>query len=146
MPFVLIALGVLFLVVSIQGTQGDLFALLKSEFVGSNSFLPWVAALLILGLLGYIRPIRPITHAFMLLVLLVLVLANGGKVFGRFNAAIRSPVAPSGSGTNVAAPLPYVTGSNTQAAIAPPNGGTVSMQQSNFLGSALPDVLSGGYA
>ena len=136
MPFVLIALGILFLVVSIQGTQGDLFALLKSEFVGTNSFLPWVAALLILGLLGYIRPIRPITHAFMLLIVLVLILANGGKVFSQFNTAIRSPTAPSGGTTSgVTPPTPYITGSNTQPALPPPGGGTVDMSQSPYFGA-----------
>jgi hypothetical protein len=96
MPFVLLAFGILFLVIAWQGTQQDLFALLKSEFVGKNSFLVWIAAILILGLAGYIKPIRPVTHAFMVLILIVLVLANGGKVFANFNAAIRAPTAPGG--------------------------------------------------
>lgn len=95
MPFVLIALGILFLVVAVQGTQGSLFALLKSEFVGTNSFIPWVAAFVILGLAGYIKPIRPITHAFLALLFLVLVLVNGKGFFAQFNNAIKNPVAPA---------------------------------------------------
>lgn len=94
MPFALLALGILFLVVSIQGTQAGLFSLLKSEFVGTNSFIPWIAAILILGLLGYIKPIRPITHAFIALIFIVLVLANGTGFFSRFNSAIKNPVSP----------------------------------------------------
>lgn len=97
MPFVLLALGILFIVVAVKGTQGDFYALLKSEFVGTNSFIPWIAAIVILGLAGYIKPIRPITHAFLVLVILVMILANGGKVFGQFNKAIANPVAPSGA-------------------------------------------------
>ena len=95
MPFVLLALGILFFVVSLQGTQGSLFDLLKSEFVGTNSFVVWAAAFVIIGLLGYIKPIRPITHAFLVLLLLVLVLTNGKGFFSQFNSALRSPAAPS---------------------------------------------------
>jgi len=91
MPFVLLVFGILFLVVSIRGTQGQFFALLKSEFVGTNSFVVWGSALLILGMIGYIRPIRPAAQAMMGLVLLVIVLANKG-FFAQFNQAIRDPV------------------------------------------------------
>ena len=135
MPFVLLALGILFLVVSIKGTQGDLFDLLKSEFAGSNSFIVWASALIILGLLAYIKPIRPIVHAFMVLLVLVLVLANHGHFFTQFNQAIRNPTAPPQS--NAGAPSPSTTGSNAQAAPAPSIG---------FLGSAVPDILSSGAA
>lgn len=95
MPFVLLALGILFFVVSLQGTQGSLFTLLKSEFVGTNSFVVWAAAFVIIGLLGYIKPIRPITHAFLVLLLLVMVLTNGKGFFSQFNSALRSPVTPT---------------------------------------------------
>jgi len=103
MPFVLLAIGILFLIVAVKGTQGDFYALLKSEFVGTNSFIPWIAAIVILGLAGYIKPIRPITHAFLVLVILVMILANGGKVFGQFNQAIANPVAPSAPSSSIAA-------------------------------------------
>ena len=127
MPFVLLALGILFFIVSIQGTQGSLFSLLKSEFVGSNSFVVWAAAFVIIGLLGYIKPIRPITHAFLVLMLLVLVLTNGKGFFSQFNSAIRSPIAPTGA---------TPTGTTSGAIAAP-------VSSSNFLGNALPDILTG---
>lgn len=129
MPFVLLALGILLVVVAVQGTEKDLFALLKSEFAGSNSFIVWASALIILGLLAYIKPIRPVVHAFMLLIVLVLVLANHGHFFTQFNQAIRNPAAPPPATPN--------TGSNAPAAAAPSTG---------FLGGALPDVLSSGSA
>lgn len=122
MPFVLLFLGILFFVVSIQGTQTNLFTLLKSEFVGSNSFVVWAAALIVIGLLGYIKPIKPISHAFMVLIVLVLVLANGQKFVGNFNSAIRAPTAPSANPTTAAGALPSPVAS------------------SGFLGSAVPDL------
>jgi hypothetical protein len=129
MPFVLLALGILFFVVAVQGTHADLFALLKSEFAGSNSFIVWASALIILGLLAYIKPIRAPVHAFMVLIVLVLILANHGGFFTQFNQAIRNPATP---------PKAPATGSNAQTAAAP------SKASPGFLGSALPDVLSGG--
>ncbi len=113
MPFVLLALGILFLAVAWNNSQKDLFALLKSEFVGTSSFLPWIAALLILGLAGYIKPIRPVTHAFIVLILIVMVLANGGGFFARFNAAIKNPVAPA----NTSATGNLATDAATRAAV-----------------------------
>jgi hypothetical protein len=98
MPFVFVIGGLVLLTVAIQGTQGAAVQLIKSEFVGSNSFLVWVAAIAILGALGYVRPIRPVANALLLLILLVIVLKNGGNVFAQFNAAIRNPVQPQGAG------------------------------------------------
>jgi hypothetical protein len=95
MPFILIALGILFLVVAVQGTQGTLFTLLKSEFVGNNSFVVFAAAFVVLGLIAYIKPVRPVAHALMALVFLVLLLTNGKGFFSQFNAALKNPVAPS---------------------------------------------------
>lgn len=95
MPFVLLALGIMFFVIAIQGTQGALFTLLKSEFTGPNNFLVWALAILLLGLAGYIKTVRPVTNAFLGLVFLVLILTNGTGFFSRLNAAVRAPVAPS---------------------------------------------------
>ena len=128
MPFVLLALGILFFVVAIQGTQGSLFTLLKSEFVGTNSFVVWASALIIIGLLGYIKPIRPISHAMLVLIVLVMVLTNGKGFFSQFNSAIRSPATPT--------PATGATPAASAGALPAP------VSQSNFLGSALPDVLT----
>lgn len=118
MPFVLLALGILFFIVSLQGTQGSLFTLLKSEFVGTNSFVVWAAAFVIIGLLGYIRPIRPITHAFLVLLLLVLVLTNGKGFFSQFNSALRSPVAPAAPTGTTGAATQSVSASAAPLALA----------------------------
>ena len=120
MPFVLLALGILFFIVSLQGTQGSLFDLLKSEFVGTNSFVVWAAAFVIIGLLGYIKPIRPITHAFLVLMLLVLVLTNGKGFFSQFNSALRSPTAPTAStGGTTPTATPSIASANMSLLAAP---------------------------
>lgn len=95
MPFVFVIIGLLFLITAIRGTQNDMFALVKSEFWGTNSFVPWAAAIFILGAIGYARPVRPIADAMIGLVILVMVLANKGGFFTAFNNAIRNPVAPA---------------------------------------------------
>jgi hypothetical protein len=100
MPFVLAALGIVFLVVSIQGTQGTLYGLLKSELTGKDSFIPWVLAIVLLGLAGYIKTIRPVTNALIGLVFLVMILVNGKGFFGALNKAIANPTAPAQASTS----------------------------------------------
>lgn len=83
MPFVLFVIGALLVVSGVKKTQGELFALLRGDLVGSNSFVPWVISILFIGSLGYIKSIRPITNSFLVLVIIVLFLSNGG-FFDRF--------------------------------------------------------------
>lgn len=132
MPFVLIAFGLLFLVVAVQGTQGSLFTLLKSEFVGTNSFIPWVAAFIILGLIAYIKPVRPVAHAFMALLFLVLILTNGTGFFAKFNQALANPVAPAvdpSTGETTAAGGIYGVPNSITQSTTPVPGLTPSQQQ-----------------
>lgn len=102
MPFVFAVLGVLFLIVAINGTQATLWSLLKSEFVGTNSFIPWASAIIILGLIGYAKPVKPIADGLIGLILLALILANKGGFFAQFNNALRNPVAPATPGNSPA--------------------------------------------
>lgn len=95
MPFVFLIIGLLLLVVAIQGTQGQAFALLKGEFTGSNSFVVFASAIAILGALAFIKPIRPIAMGMIGLVILGMILANKGGFFSQLNNALRNPVAPS---------------------------------------------------
>lgn len=112
MPFVFLLLGVGMLAVAVRGTHQQAFALIKSEFTGSNSFVVWALALFVLGGLGYIQKIRPIADGMVLLVLLVIFLTNnrpgstGGGFFAQLNAQIRNPApaAPAPSGVPNAAP------------------------------------------
>lgn len=84
MPFVILIAGIVLVVASARNKQSDLFALLKNDFVGSNSFMPWIASLLLIGGLGYVKAIKPVTDAFILLLIIVLFLSNGG-FFAKLN-------------------------------------------------------------
>ena len=122
MPYALVILGVLLLVTAVRGTQGDLWSLLKSEFSGTNSFVVWASAFLILGMIGYIKTVRPATDALMMLVLFALIVKNRGGFFDQFNQAIRNPVAPAGGASAVPAlgtPGSAVPPAGTSTGVAP---------------------------
>jgi len=96
MPFALIIVGVFLLVASARNTQGDLFTLVKNDFIGPNNFVYWFVSILIIGSLGYIPKLRPLSNAFLLLVVIVLFLTKGnpngigGGFFSQFTKAIKS--------------------------------------------------------
>jgi len=143
MPFVLLIVGVLFLVVAIQGTQGTAFQMLKGEFTGSNSFVVFASAIIILGALAYIRPIRPIAFGMIALVLLAMVLANKGGFFTSLNNALRNPITPA------SAPL-TIAGADTSTTMVTAPGGFGSLPATTYAPGtpAVPSfgVLSGsGY-
>ena len=94
MPFVLLFIGVGFFVIAVRGTEKQAVALLKSEFIGANSFFPWISSIIILCALGSIKTIRPITDSFVGLVILVMLLKADNGFFAAFNQQIRNPVAP----------------------------------------------------
>lgn len=84
MPFVILIAGIVLVVASVRDKQNDLFALLKGEFSGSHSFMPWIVSLVLIGGLGYVKAIKPVTDAFLLLLIIVLFLSNGG-FFAKLN-------------------------------------------------------------
>lgn len=136
MPIGFLFVGVMFIVLAYRGTIGDFEKLLVGTFTGAQSFVVWVSAILILGLLGFFKPIRPITDAFIGLIILVIILKNSG-LFAQFNQALRSPVNTSPSST--ATPTGFLGSALPDTlASSPQNTGG----QSNFLGNALPDILS----
>jgi hypothetical protein len=100
MPFVFLLSGLALLVVVVQGNAAAAASLLKSEFTGQRSFVPWVSAIVILCALGYVRSIRPVTDSFVGLIILVMIVvaeSNGQNFFASFNSQLRNPVAPPGN-------------------------------------------------
>ena len=143
MPFVFMFLGLALLTVAVRGTHKEAADLLRSEWTGPGSFMPWALAIFILGGLSYVPIIRPLMRAFLLLVILVIVLKNGAGLFDRFNEQIKlagaaSP-APSDStgpaGTSPAGPKAPVL-----PAIAPLPGLPALGSQGN-----VPDPVTGRY-
>ncbi|MGC9293474.1 MAG: hypothetical protein ACP5EP_12275 [Acidobacteriaceae bacterium] len=128
MPFALIIVGTVLLVSGLLGNGKKLAALLQSDFTGSDSFLYWIAVILILGALGYIEKLRPLSRVFMGLVILVLFLSDGGffsKFFGGIMSAgsVAPDVTPSSGVTapTITAPtVPAVTqGPDPYAGLTP---------------------------
>jgi hypothetical protein len=83
MPFVLFIAGLLLIVSVVRGKTDLLYTLIKNDFTGTNSFVPWIVSIFFIGALGYVPSIRPITNAFLVLVIIVLFLSNGG-FFAKF--------------------------------------------------------------
>lgn len=127
MPFALIIVGVVLLITSVRGTltggSNSLVSLLQSDFTGSNNFVYWLVAILVLGGIGYIPKLKPVSIAMLTLVIIVLVLTKGnaqgigGGFFSQLttglattqniipaqNSAVQSGTAPTGG---YLAPLP----------------------------------------
>lgn len=93
MPFFLLMIAVIFLVAAIKGNQKDLLDLLKDDFSGSNNFILWVLAIIVIVALGSFKAIRPVSDAFLGLVILVIIVANyqkGGDIFSSFLTQLKN--------------------------------------------------------
>lgn len=103
MPFVLLIIGVILCTAGVRNTQSQLFSLVKGDFTGSNNFIAWTLAILVIGGLGYIQPLRPLSRSFMVLVIVVLIIANSrsgapnGGFFTELKTGLSSASAPSAS-------------------------------------------------
>lgn len=144
MPFVFVVIGILFIVVAVRGTQAQMFALLKSEFIGQKSFIPWAAAIFILGAIGYAKPIRPISDAGIGLIILVMVLGNKGNIFATFNQALANPVSPKTPGTALT-PAGAALAAGTTLPAGTANADAASLAQQRAAG-ATPNPTPAGQA
>lgn len=97
MPYVLILMGAVLLVAGIRGTYADLWALVKGDFTGTNSFLAWVAAIAVIGGIGYIPKLKPLSIALLTLLLLVIVISRKG-VFDKLQQYITAGIPATAGG------------------------------------------------
>jgi len=97
MAFVFIIIGAVILTAGVQNTQGDLWTLLKGDFLpsqqpqGQTSFVPWVLAILIVGGLGYVKELRGFSRGFMALIIIAMVIHAyklNPQIFNQFNSAL----------------------------------------------------------
>lgn len=91
MPFTFFIIGTTLVIAGVRNTADDLFALVKGDFAGPNSYVRWFTAILIIGSLGYIEQLKPVSRAFLVLLLVALFLKNGTGFFARFNNDIIAP-------------------------------------------------------
>lgn len=83
-PFI-IFIGIVMTAIGIRGKSDEFFELVKGDFSGQGSFIPWIAALGFLYMLGFIPGFRPVSRGFMVLVLVTLFLKRGTGFFDQFN-------------------------------------------------------------
>lgn len=118
MAFALLIIGAMLLVTSVKNTQGTLFGLLQGDLTGTNNFVFWLVAILLIGAIGYIPKLKPISNGLLALVIIVLVVAKGnpsnvgGGFFQQFTTALNATTtpatatAPSANPTLFPAPAP----------------------------------------
>lgn len=139
MPFVFAFFAIALLAIGVRGQANNASKLLADEFTGSNSFIQWFLAIMILGLLGYYKPIRAVADAMLGLVIVAIVLvkanpnAAGGGFFAQLEAAFQN---------TTALPNNPVAGSSTVSAVsgADNSGGTSSVVGN---GAVVPQAIPG---
>lgn len=114
MPFALAIIGIVLLVAGVRNQQGNLFALVKGDFIGPNNFIFWMVSIFVIGALGYIPKLKPLSTGFLALVIVVLFLRRGTGFFAQANQALQvttiatqtqQPVSPSNFNLGTLQPL-----------------------------------------
>jgi len=96
MPFALLLVGLVLLISGVKNTQDTLFSTVKGDFTGTDNFIYWFVAIIIIGAVGYIPKLKPVSTAFLALVIVVLFLKKGnstglgGGFFAQATAALGS--------------------------------------------------------
>lgn len=130
MPFVLLIIGLYLLAAGVRATQDTAFALIKGDFTGTDNFIYWLGAILIIGAIGYITKLKPISTALLVLVIVVLFLKKGnasglgGGFFTQFASAL---------GT---------TGSNAASSTSPITLAQAQQNVTNFRGAILNNIAN----
>ena len=108
MPFAFLLGGTVLVISGVKGTSTQLLTLLKNDIQGTDGYLYWIVAILIIGSIGYVPALKPFSRAFLVLVLVVLVLRtgktsnSGGGFFQQFTNALKSISQPtSGASSNI---------------------------------------------
>lgn len=123
MPLALLVIGLLAVVVAINGTQRQLAAQLASDFTGSGSFIYWIVAIAVLAMLGRVAGLENTAKAFIGLIVVVYLVSNTG-VWTQAQNALSSLSAPGATSTQ----------------------GTVTSAQGGNVATAQPSVQSTGGA
>lgn len=97
MTFAFLIVGILLLVSAVRNTQSQLFTLVKGDLTGSDNFLYWIVAILVIGALGYVKELKGFSTAFLVLIAVGIVLSNKG-FFASFQQQLSGA---SGQATNV---------------------------------------------
>lgn len=120
MPIILIILGALIAVSSIQDTHRKLWRVTSGAFTGKDNFIYWVIALVAVGAVGYVGTetgkLRNFSVYFMILIIIVMLLSNnkdGKNFFEMFMQEIEEGTTKEAA--EFGAPLVESGGSNPNA-------------------------------
>src|SRR5487761_2645425 len=98
MPYVFIIAGAVILLTAINGTTGELGAMLKTDIFGTGGFMYWFIAIVIVGGIGYIKPLKPLSDIILVLLVLILFLSSKGGFFKQFTQATNTISQQSSAG------------------------------------------------
>lgn len=76
MSIFLFFISIIIMVAAYKGTHPDLFAVLKDDFTGSNNFVYWVLAVVIVVAIGNIKQLKRVSDAFLVLLVIVIIVAQ----------------------------------------------------------------------
>jgi len=100
MPVFLLIIGVLMMVLAVRGNTTYAINLVKADVLGTNGFVMWILAVIVLVSLGHIKSIRPVTDAFLGLVILVIIVysyKNNNSIFSDFVSQVKEGVSTNGN-------------------------------------------------
>jgi hypothetical protein len=102
MPFAIMFVGLILLITGVRGTVTPLGGQLQKDFTGSQSFVMWALAIVLVGFAGYVPELRRLSHWFLALIVLSMVLANGRNgLFAKFMAQIKAGPSASPGGAAI---------------------------------------------
>jgi hypothetical protein len=129
MPLALIIVGLVLVSTGVQGTQGQLAALIVSDFTGAGNFFYFIVGIATVGALGYYSPLQNSSRLIILLLVIVLILSNRG-----FFAALQSAVSGASANKTPAPALPVPT-------VAPGGPAMNTPSVSGTLQNTIPGVI-----
>ena len=122
MALALIIIGIMMVTAGARGTAGALGNQVASDVGGSDGFVYWLIAIMLIGSLGYSARFRTFSNAFLALLFVAFIVKDKGGVFSQFQAALGSiqsdpndspsttTSAASGSGSSTSNPFGDILG------------------------------------
>lgn len=140
MPFVLLFIGLVAILVGVRGHGKDAGDLLAKEFTGSNSFIQWFLAIMILGLIGYYKPAKPVADGMIGLLIVAMIISKKG-LFANLESAFQNaqPIAANTGKPVTTAQTPGVA--SPYASQAPFTPGNISVYNPNMFDPTAPNFV-----
>lgn len=89
MPIAVLILGLALMVAAFRGRHLELAEMLRDDFVGRDSFVPWLGAMFLLYLVGKIPYMEKPAMMLIWLVVIVLLLTKGRGFWDGLNSQIK---------------------------------------------------------